>query len=59
MIRHRDLLVADGLAVLVLLAVLLIGWWDAAAFGLAVLVIMNLIVVLRQRSAHGDEGEVS
>ncbi len=58
MIRHRDLLVADGLAVLVLLAVLLIGWWDAAAFGLAVLVIMNLIVVLRQRSAHGDEGGV-
>jgi uncharacterized membrane protein YhaH (DUF805 family) len=47
--RLRDLIVTNVLALLVLLVVLLAGWRDAAAFGLAVLVVMDLIVVLRER----------
>jgi hypothetical protein len=47
--RSRDLIVTNVLALLVLLVVLLIGWWEAAAFGLAVLIFMDLLVVLRER----------
>jgi hypothetical protein len=47
--RKRDLLVTNLLSLLVLLAALLAGWWDAAAFGLAVLIVMDLLVVLRER----------
>ena len=47
--RWRDLIVTNLLALVILLAVLLLGWWDAAAFGLAVLVILDLIVLLRER----------
>jgi hypothetical protein len=53
--RRRELIVTNLLALSVLLVVLLVGWWDAAAFGLAVLVIMDLIVVLRERSAHSKK----
>jgi hypothetical protein len=38
--------------VLVLLIVLLIGWWEAAAFGLAVLLMMDLMVLIRERQAR-------
>jgi len=31
------------------------GWRDAAAFGLAVLIILNLLVILRERSARFDK----
>lgn len=47
--RSRDLIVTNVLALLVLGVALLIGWWEAAAFGLAVLIIMDLLVVLRER----------
>ena len=50
--NRRALIVANLIAVPVLLAVLVAGWWDAAAFGLAVLVIMDLLVLLRERSAR-------
>lgn len=53
--RRRELIVTNLLALSVLLVVLLVGWWDAAAFGLAVLVIMDLIVVLRERSGHAKK----
>jgi hypothetical protein len=55
--RSRDLIVANVLALLVLLVVLLVGWREAAAFGLVVLVILDLMVVLRERSGRskGDE----
>ncbi len=53
--RRRELIVTNLLALSVLLVVLLVGWWDAAAFGLAVLVIMDLIVVLRERSGHSKK----
>jgi hypothetical protein len=51
----RDLLVADLAGCLVLLAALAAGWRDAAAFGLAVLIILNLLVILRRRLARLDK----
>jgi hypothetical protein len=53
--RPRDLIVTNVLALLLLLVVLLAGWREAAAFGLAVLVILDLMVVLRERSGHSKE----
>jgi len=53
--RKRDLFVTNLLAILVLIGVLLAGWWDAAAFGLGVLLFMDLLVVVRQllgKAAH-------
>lgn len=55
MARHRDLIVANLAGLLVLLVALLIGWWEAAAFGLAVLAILDLMVLLRGRQARADE----
>ena len=51
----RDLLVADLAGCLVLLAALAAGWRDAATFGLAVLIILNLLVILRRRLARLDK----
>jgi membrane protein implicated in regulation of membrane protease activity len=52
--RQRDLIVTNVAAVAVLLVALLLGWWEAAAFGLAVLVFMDLMVLLRERMAQSD-----
>ena len=52
--RQRDLIVTNIAAVAVLLAALLLGWREAAAFGLAVLVFMDLMVLLRERMARSD-----
>jgi hypothetical protein len=54
----RDLLLANVLALFVLLVVLLIGWKEEAAFGLAVLIILDLMVLLRERQARSrDDSE--
>jgi hypothetical protein len=53
--RVRDLVLADLAGCLVLLAALAAGWRDAAVFGLAVLIILNLLVILRERSARFDK----
>jgi hypothetical protein len=53
--RRRELIVTNLLALVVLLAILLVGWWDAAAFGLAVLVILDFIVLLRERLSRHKE----
>jgi hypothetical protein len=54
----RDLLLANGAALVLLLIVLLIGWRLEAAFGLAVLAILNLLVLLRGRpGGPRDEGD--
>jgi hypothetical protein len=53
--RWRDLIVTNVVALLVLLFVLLVGWREAAAFGLAVLVIMDLVVLIREQV--GGSGE--
>jgi dolichol kinase len=54
--RKRDLLVTNILALLILLAALLAGWREAAAFGLAVLVVMDLMAVLGERWPRRSSG---
>lgn len=57
--RRRQFVVTNILALLVLLIAVLVGWGDAAAFGLAVLVIMDLMVMLRERTdRHKEDTEV-
>ena len=53
--RWRDLIVTNLTALLVLLIALLIGWWEAAAFGLAVLLVMDLMVLIRERQARCND----
>ena len=48
MIHWRELILANLAGLLVLLAALLIGWHDAALFGLAVLAVLDLVVFLRR-----------
>lgn len=48
-----ELIFANGVTLVVLLFVLFLGWHEAAAFGLATLVILNLLVALRGRQARG------
>jgi hypothetical protein len=53
---RRDLTLANGVALLLLLIVVLVGWWQEAAFGLAVLVILDLMILLRGRQVRAEEG---
>jgi len=53
--RPHELVVTNVLALLVLLVVLLLGWREAAAFGLAVLLILDLLVVIRERVPRPDD----
>lgn len=55
--RRRDLILANAAGLLVVLVVFLIGWRQEALFGLAVLVVLNLIVFFRGRRPPYD-GEV-
>jgi hypothetical protein len=55
--RPRELIVVNVVALLFLLVVLLIGWGEAAGFGLAVLVIMDLLVLMRGRQAKSEQEE--
>jgi hypothetical protein len=52
MSRRRDLILANLAALFLLFVVLLLGWWQEAAFGLAVLLFLDLFVVLRGRQAR-------
>jgi membrane protein implicated in regulation of membrane protease activity len=52
--RRRDLIVANLAAVVVLILALVAGWWEAASFGLAVLVVLDLIVLIRERQARSE-----
>lgn len=52
--RRRDLILLNLVILLMLLAVLLIGWWEAAAFGLGVLIVLDLLVVLRERQVRSE-----
>jgi hypothetical protein len=54
--RRRDLIIANVAALLVLLFVLLIGWGQEAAFGLVVLVILDVLVLIRERTSRPREG---
>jgi hypothetical protein len=53
--RRRDLIVANLGALLLLFVVLLLGWWQEAAFGLAVLFFLDLFVLLRGRQTRSSE----
>jgi type IV secretory pathway TrbD component len=55
--RRRDLLLANGAALAVVVAALLLRWWEAAAFGLGVLLILDILVLVRERAlrARGEE----
>jgi hypothetical protein len=53
--HYRDLIVTDAAALVVLLVVLLIGWREAAAFGLGALVVLNLMALLRERIGRKDD----
>jgi Flp pilus assembly protein TadB len=47
--RRRDLIVANGAGLFVVVVALLLGWREAAAFGLAVLLILDVMVLARER----------
>jgi hypothetical protein len=59
--RWRDLIVANLASLLLLLVVLLLGWRQEAAFGLAVLLFLDLLALLRSRRQAppqaGTDGE--
>jgi hypothetical protein len=48
------LIVTNVLALVILLVALLLGWYEAVAFGLAVLLILDLLAILRERGARSD-----
>lgn len=50
--RLRGLIVTNMVVLVVLLAALLIGWREAVAMGLAVLILLDLMVLIRGRPAH-------
>jgi hypothetical protein len=54
--RMRDLLLANGAGLLVVLAAYLLGWREAATYGLVVLALLDLIVLVRERSRPGRDG---
>jgi hypothetical protein len=51
---RRDLVLANLLGLGIVLAALLAGWREAAAFGLAVIAILDLLILLRGRAARAD-----
>jgi hypothetical protein len=52
---RRDLIVANLVALSVLLIALLAGWKEAAALGLAILVVMDLLVLLRGQQVRSED----
>ena len=56
--RRQDLILANLAGAAVLVLALVAGWREAAAFGLAVLAILDLMVLLRERiGGPGDGGK--
>ena len=56
--RRQDLILANLAGAAVLILALVAGWREAAAFGLAVLAILDLMVLLRERiGGPGDGGK--
>lgn len=53
---RSSLVVANLVSVPLLVAALVAGWWEAAAFGSAVLALLDLLVLVRERSTntHGE-----
>lgn len=55
--RKGRLILTNVLSLLVLAAALAAGWRQEALFGLAVLVMMDLIVLIRERVGRRDKEE--
>jgi len=55
--RKRWLVITNLLSLLVVAAALAAGWRQEALFGLAVLAIMDLIVLIRERFGRRDKDE--
>ena len=55
--RKGRLILTNVLSLLVLAAALAAGWRQEALFGLAVLVVMDLIVLIRGRVGRRDKEE--
>jgi len=53
--RKRELILANLLSLLIVAAALAAGWWQEALFGLAVLAVMDVLVLVRQRFGRHDE----
>ena len=53
--RRRELIVANLAVLLLLFVVLLLGWRQEAAFGLVVLLFLDLFVLLRGRQVRSSE----
>jgi Flp pilus assembly protein TadB len=55
--RTRDLLVANGAGLLVVVVAYLLGWREAATYGLVVLALLDVIVLVRERSRPERDGK--
>ena len=53
--RKRELILANLLSLLIVVVALAAGWWQEALFGLAVLAVMDVLVLVRQRFGRHDE----
>jgi membrane protein implicated in regulation of membrane protease activity len=53
--RKRELILANLLSLLIVAVALVAGWWQEALFGLAVLAVMDVLVLVRQRFGRHDE----
>lgn len=51
--RRRDLIATNLVCLVILLIALVVGWTEAAAFGLGVLVVLDAIVLIRGRKSGG------
>ncbi len=47
--RRRDLLITNLVCLVILAVALVVGWTEAAAFGLGVLAVLDAIVLVRGR----------
>ena len=53
--HRRGLIVSNMVALALLLVIFLIAWREAVAVGLAVLILLNLMVLIRGQSARSRD----
>lgn len=57
MLARRNLILANLACLLVLAVALVLGWRAEALFGLGVLIVMDLLALLRERTVRSRRGE--